>query len=565
MKEKKVEFSILWKLSLLALLPAVILTIIILAVSVRSMDRGMKDEALEGLENVAYMFRGACNAHEGNYSLKNGRVMKGDADISAQTEELKEVIGADGVDYTLIYKKTRMVTTLDQSLVGKDISDEAYDAVSSGDAYLNEDTVIGGEPYFVAYIPLANPDGTVIGSIFAGKKASNVLSYIRQKRNAILGIAFILLIVIAAVAAFIARRMASAIRECGGIIQEVSEGHLHAEVGKRLLDDRSEIGMMAGATQELSARLAEVIGHIRDSAGKLTEAGNSLESAASGSGRTADGISSAVEGISAGAMSQAEDVETANSKMEEMGRYFCDIVDGVGQLDAVSDMMQEAGMESSQAMEQLVESNDRTAEAISKIAEQVDRTNLSASEIRDAVKIISEIASETNLLSLNASIEAARAGEAGRGFAVVASQIQKLADESSTSAKKIDKVVSNLMEESGLTVEVMNRAEQTVKEQQRRMDETRENFLRITEGIRKTKAEAENIRSRTEVCGKAREKMSDIIQNLSAISEENAASAQETTASMEELNSTISLLVQSAKDLKGMADSLNEDMEFFED
>ena len=210
------------------------------------------------------------------------------------------------------------------------------------------------------------------------------------------------------------------------------------------------------------------------------------------------------------------------------------------------------------------ESNDKTTDAMEKIGAQIHATNASVQTIRQAVELITAIATETNLLSLNASIEAARAGEHGRGFAVVASEIQKLAEQSNNSAAQIEKVIDQLLVDSENTVAVMDQVNEIVAEQQEKLTETREKFAKVIEGVNSSREETRTIKDQTGMCDTARGKVEMVIQNLSAISEENAASTQETTASMEELNATINLLADAAKELKGIAVELDEDMKFFQ-
>lgn len=110
--------------------------------------------------------------------------------------------------------------------------------------------------------------------------------------------------------------------------------------------------------------------------------------------------------------------------------------------------MRESSEEAAATLKELDNINQQAIASIDVIYEQTNITNISALKIKEATTLISSIAEETNLLSLNASIEAARAGEAGRGFAVVASQIQKLADQSNESANQIDQIIHALIEDS---------------------------------------------------------------------------------------------------------------------
>jgi methyl-accepting chemotaxis protein len=177
--------------------------------------------------------------------------------------------------------------------------------------------------------------------------------------------------------------------------------------------------------------------------------------------------------------------------------------------------------------------------------------------------MITAIATETNLLSLNASIEAARAGEHGRGFAVVASEIQKLAEESNTSALQISKIIDNLLQESEETVRIMGEVDEIVREQKAKLEETKSIFELVTEGVQSTRKETESIEAQARACDKSREQVMEVISSLSAISEENAASTEQTMASTEELSSMMIELASSANKLNEMAAILEGDIKKF--
>jgi methyl-accepting chemotaxis protein len=225
--------------------------------------------------------------------------------------------------------------------------------------------------------------------------------------------------------------------------------------------------------------------------------------------------------------------------------------------------VKESSDQSIQIIQDLSASNDRSMEAMRQIAKRVNATNESAMKIRAAIDLITSIAEETNLLSLNASIEAARAGEQGKGFAVVASQIQKLAEQSNESAGNIAVIIGELIEDSENSVQVMEEVQVVMNEQQQKLQETKSQFKKVGDGISAATEAASVIRHQTEECDNARANVVDVITNLSAISEENAASTQETTASMEELNATMNILAESASSLQEVSKDLEENIAFF--
>lgn len=197
------------------------------------------------------------------------------------------------------------------------------------------------------------------------------------------------------------------------------------------------------------------------------------------------------------------------------------------------------------------------------VVQQIHTTNESVKKIREATELITSIASQTNLLSLNASIEAARAGEAGKGFAVVATEISQLAAQSSSSADIIKGIIEELVREAELTVSIVDEVSAILGKQQDKLHQTKEHFDVLEKGIENSDGETGQIKANTEICENARKKVEEIIVSLSAISEENAAATEETTASMTELDGTISNLVVTAQELNSLADELDGKLKFF--
>ncbi|HAG70093.1 MAG TPA: hypothetical protein DCL38_08995 [Lachnospiraceae bacterium] len=358
-------------------------------------------------------------------------------------------------------------------------------------------------------------------------------------------------------------KIAKATNSIKDTISKLAEGDLTVEVDEKILKRGDEIGDMARGTEGFIKKLQEIVGRIQESASSVLTSGDDLENMASQSSQTADDIAHAVDDVSKGAVSQAEDIENATMRVNEMGTIIETIVDNVAALNGTSADMQDAGNQAAAIMQELSESNDKTVEAVMGVAKNVEATDESVQKIQDAVQLISNVASQTNLLSLNASIEAARAGEAGRGFAVVASEIQTLSEESNSSAQRISEIVKGLSDDSKASMSMMEEVKRRLSEQSEKLEQTMQTFQNVTGGIVTSREGASNINNEAQDCDRSRNGVVDIISNLSAISEENAASTQETTASMQELNATIALLAESARSLKGLAEGMNEACEFF--
>lgn len=367
--------------------------------------------------------------------------------------------------------------------------------------------------------------------------------------------------ILLAITAYISKSMNRSMKRFKDTLSKMTEGNLTVRADASGKDEFSAFGAYVNQFLE---KLSDVIRSAQQISETVKQSGEELDTMAKNSNVTSSEIGSAVEEISNGATNQASEIDTASGEITQMGNVFQEIVENVEDLGRMASEMQKVSNESAMFMKELSAANSKTAEAFSQVAQQTHTTNESVQKIREATELITSIASQTNLLSLNASIEAARAGEAGRGFAVVATEIQQLAEQSSSSADIINGIIEELSREAEQTVNIVDEVTQVVENQQEKLAQTQEHFGVLEDGIEKSSEETENIKKRTAVCDTARNKVEEIIVNLSAISEENAASTEETTASMTELNQTIEHLVDAANQLKDMANSLESDLKFFQ-
>ncbi len=565
----KFKFNIKERLLLMIALPAVIISVALMIYAWFSLSDGLKNEAVEAVSLLANSVGASYSNIEGEFRLdENGELWKGEQNLTANMEDIDVYTDGMDADVTICYGKTRMLTSLrdistGERIIGTDISDEVWTTLQKGQVYTTQDITINGKPYVASYVPLKDGSGQVIGAAFAGQPLTSIETYISAKVRNFVMVAFGMLIATVLLSLISATSLARSIVLAEKAVIEMSTGNLNTKVNERILGRSDEIGDMARAVENLLEKLTGIVGKLQGSADSLYAEGNSLDEMAKQCSDTTDDVSRAVEEISKGAVSQAEEIQNASGQIAEMGTVIEDIVDNVNHLTETSEAMGRAGDASTETMQILSVSNDRTSEAIDAIGEQIRLTDESIKKISVATELITSIASQTNLLSLNASIESARAGEAGRGFAVVATEIQKLAVQSNDAAVEIQQIISNLMNESQKTMDEMKQADGLMKEQQEKLNDTKLKFGEVSTGIDVSRDGTEKIRVCADSCNSARTRVIDVISNLSAISEENAASAEETTASMQELNATINMLANEAAKLKDISAGLNEEMKFF--
>lgn len=332
---------------------------------------------------------------------------------------------------------------------------------------------------------------------------------------------------------------------------------------ERIGQRRDEVGLLGRSIGGVREQFHAIVTDIKAQSNNIHTTAASLDEHTKETLNNIEQVERAVYEIAEGASSQAEDTQKATENVIRMGNMVEDTNQEVENLYLYANAMKKSGDDASKTLSDLEEINHKAKESIDLIYQQTNTTNESALKIREATELITFIAEQTNLLSLNASIEAARAGEQGRGFAVVASQIQKLAEQSNESARQIGEIITLLISDSGKAVDTMNEVMEIMEVQNKNIHQMGRQFEQLFAAIDKSNRGVGNIADRTKSLDEARVNVVDIVQNLTAIAEENAAGTQETSASVTEVNDIVSQISENVNQLRRIAEELEHRMEIF--
>ena len=510
------------------------------------------------------------NVWDGDWSVIDGDVYKGEENVMAEYEEIMDELKANtGIEYSVFYGKERMITTLKDSsgskATGYNISDTvAGKVLTNKEQYFLKAVPAGAtEQYYCYYAPLFNEDGSAIGMVFAGRESDSVAATIRMIIIQMVLISLIITIATSAVGIVVANKSSGKMRAIADELGLLSQGQLKLNIDETSIDRNDEIGLLADGARTLSEKLGDVIKTTMDMSSELQKSGAELSESAAQASNASSQVSEAVDEISKGAVNQAESVESAAGNTQAIGRDIDEVSDNVEELNAFANEMKTSCEAAMDALDKLIAQSTEVQASVHEIGETIDSTNESAKEISKFSQAITEIASQTNLLSLNASIEAARAGDAGKGFAVVATEIGQLAIQSSNSAEEIKKIVEKLVADSEASVEVMQKLNANFAQQSEQLDDTKSNMQSMADNVDNVSNSTDSIASHIEQLTTAKDKLVEIISDLSAISEENAASTEETNASMQELNATFALITESAGKLQELAGDMQETISYF--
>ncbi len=571
MKQNKKSLGLILKLVILALASVAVTALVIVLICRASLKSTYESMIKEVLKDAAEHLESQLSyEYDGDWALTDEGLMKGADVVQDEYEsQLDDLKAKTGLEYTLFYGDTRIVTTIQKAdgsgrLVGTKASDAVIAAtLKGGQDYLGTNLNIEGKKYYGYYIALKNTDGSIAGMCFTGRLAEDVRKGVNKAVSLCIMVAIIAVAIVFALGMILNKILAKQMQGVSDSIGSLAEGKLETTVDEQILGRGDELGIIGNSTKQLVDEIGNIIGKVKTMSEELNHNSEELSSSSDQATQASTHITNAMDDIAKGAISQADSIQVAMTNNETIGMSVEAIEDSVSTLNGASGDMKTSCDETMDTLNNLIVYSSKVAESVDTIAATIESTNRSANAISEFTNAINSIASQTNLLSLNASIEAARAGEAGRGFAVVAGEISDLAEQSKVSADKINEIVSQLIKDANESVDVMKVLSENVAEQGNQLNATKSDMEKMSDNIDNVVSSADEITDRIEKLRTAKEELGSIIEDLSAISEENAASTQETNASMEELSATFHLISDDADKLNKLAKEMQETISFF--
>ena len=541
--------------------PVLVLGVITLLFMLTMVKSSLMDEVQDALKGTAAATLAAYDQNTGDYlESTNGDIWKGSYNISKSENLVDRIKENTGMDVTFFYGDQRIMTSaLDKNgdrILGSKAGERVVSQVLKGKkSYFSKNVSLDGTRNYGYFTPVYQNGSSdeVVGMVFVGtnkaKKDAVVNKILGMIMSAMLAVMFLCIVVAMRMAASISKNIKNSV----AVVGKLADGDLNVWVDEKLLKRKDEIGDLSRGTMTLRDAMKSVIRDISANATQLLSTSQILGTAADNTNGTMSQVQQAVSLVVDNSSEQAKNSRNTSDHMKIMGENITETTAEVQNLDQNATFMHSSSENASATLEKLCGINEQVEQMLAQVQQQTNRTNDSVQKIQQATTIISSIAEETNLLSLNASIEAARAGESGRGFAVVAGQIKKLAEQSDQSSQEIEQIASTLIRDSSLAVESMQSMQQIITSQSESMAETQNIVKEVLDEIGNSMQSIRQIKASTQ---RLEDSRNEVVQ---AVGE----STQKTYDGTQEVVETFQQVYVSAEQLREISDKLVKGIGYF--
>lgn len=371
----------------------------------------------------------------------------------------------------------------------------------------------------------------------------------------------ILATIFGALTFFYAKKVSNPLEQIASAMHELSTGNLslnttvnsHIKETKQLVDSfttlknalQSSIGTIVSSSNKLTDSIDNV------NAKTISNADNVSQIA-----ETVNEIARTAEEVASSAQTLAEHTVVFEKKMETM-------TNSANDLNMSSENIKTANASTKEVIDNVVCSAEQSSQSVKNIIDNIHDTNDAIQKIVNLTDVINDIATQTKILSLNASIEAARAGDAGKGFSVVAESIRNLAESTNENAKSIRQVIDEIVELSKKTVDGVQLVKESVETEQKALSRTVESSENLSSAVEKSFENIQILLNEINTLDLVKAELINSTSNLSAVSEELGASSEEINASCQTVSNACEQTKTQANKMKNISIELAQAVAFF--
>lgn len=556
--KKKISIGITGKFLLNMFIVLLVTSILVMAAAIYSTQSNIYSRLHSELrEDSSFSMNLLESDYPGDWHIENGNLYKGDKKIDSSLP-LLSFYKDSNILSTFFCGDVRVATNIkpvDKMIGTKASSNVVTTVLNNGDTYTGS-VEINSISYESIYIPIKNSSGNVLGMLFIGKEKTFIKSEISS---------IVLLIFIVDITAFILGLLSIIIlsfrtkKNINSMVELSSAMNDFDFTKEASIKSNDEIGKLCEVFNTVCLNISSLVLQVKTITSDLNGNSSNLAAVSQETASVTAEIAESLQKISHDTTLQEKETSYCVDQVSIISSNIEDLSSSINHMNTISEKVFEIEERTKKALKTLSRNTSEANLASKEIGIAINKVDFAAKQINQILAAITQIAKQTNLLSLNASIEAARAGEHGKGFEVVAIEIRKLASLSEESVSSISNLISNIQKESNnavdkvsSTVNIFNNQEKTFRETEELYNSLSEDISSLTDEVKNAGISSNSIIEHKDNINKIIKKLHQSAENNANLIESIAASTEEQTAAVEEVANSAQILNDIAEDLSSL-------------